>query len=48
MDPLGSIKHRAIDEVRTRAKDAMVDGKGCETAAAIEPFDEAIDMKVSI
>ena len=38
MDPLGSLKHNVIDEVRTRAKEAMVGGKACETEPVIEPF----------
>jgi hypothetical protein len=33
MDPIGSIKHRAIDEVRTQLKSAMDDGKGCSSTA---------------
>ena len=48
MDPLGSIKRRAIDEVRTRAKDALAVGKDCDAAPVIVPFDEAIDGKASI
>lgn len=48
MDPLGSIKHRAIDEVRTRAKGALAVGKDCDATPAILPFDEAINGKVSI
>ncbi len=48
MDPLGSIKLRAIDEVRTRAKDALAVGKNCDAAPTILPFDEAINAKASI
>ena len=50
IDPLGSLKHKAIDEVRTRAKEAMVGGKACETEPAIEPFvvTDSIELKSSI
>ena len=48
MDPIGSIKHRAIDEVRTRAKNTLAVGKDCDAAPVIVPFDEAINSKASI
>ncbi len=48
MDPIGSIKNRAIDEIRTRAKDALAVGGDCDAAPVIVPFDEAIDGKASI
>jgi len=48
LDPLGSIKHRAIVEVRTRAKDSLAVGKDCDAAPAIVPVDEAINGKASI
>lgn len=40
MDPVGSLKHMAIDEVRTRAKEAIGSGNSCGTAPAIAPFKE--------
>jgi hypothetical protein len=50
MDPIGSLKHKAIDEVRTRARDALVDGSACSTGPAPDPFDadDTIDTKHSI
>lgn len=41
LDPIGSIKHKAIDELRTRARDAMADGNACDTAPANESFEAA-------
>lgn len=46
MDPIGSIKHRAIDEVRTQVKDAMVDGKDCAMAPAETPIYPAMNIYV--
>lgn len=48
MDPIGSIKHRAIDEVRTRAKNTLAVGNDCGAAPVIVPLDEAINSKASI
>ena len=50
IDPLGSLKHKVIDEVRTRAREAMVGGKACEIEPVIESVDdtEAIESKHSI
>jgi hypothetical protein len=50
VDPLGSLKHQAIDEVRTRAKEAMDDGSACATVPANGSADatDAIDSKHSI
>ncbi|MEO8384241.1 MAG: hypothetical protein ABI583_03285 [Betaproteobacteria bacterium] len=48
VDPIGSIKHRAIDEVRTRAKDAFAVGKECDSAMTNLPFDEVTAERVSI
>ena len=48
IDPIGSIKHRAIDVVRTHARDAFTVGKNCDAAPTTLPFDEAIDAKASI
>jgi hypothetical protein len=50
MDPLGSLRHKAIDEVRGRAREAMVDQTTCGTASADVPQDanEAADAKHSI
>lgn len=41
MDPVGSLKHMAIDEVRTRAKAAIVSSSGsaCENATVIVPVE---------
>ena len=40
MDPVGSIKHRAIDEVRSRAREAMSSSSECASAPSA---DAAID-----
>ena len=56
MDPIGSIKHRAIDEVRTRARDAMADDSACRVVTVGDWLDasdaidaiEYIDVKYSI
>lgn len=50
IDPLGSLKHKVIDEVRTRAKEAMVGGNACETEPVMESVDvtEAIESRHSI
>ena len=37
MDPVGSIKHRVIDQVKTRAKDAMRNGESCPITPAPAP-----------
>lgn len=34
MDPVGAIKHKAIDEVRSRAKDALMPQAACERDSA--------------
>ena len=49
MDPLGSIKNIALDEVRTRAKEVIVSGFACEPMPANAPVDvaESLDMKYS-
>ncbi len=44
MDPIGSIKHRALDEVKTQVKDAMADGKDC----ALAPADTTVYPAVNI
>ena len=44
MDPIGSIKRRAIDEVKTQIKVAMDDGKGCTADPANEITYPAIDI----
>ncbi|MCY7388634.1 MAG: hypothetical protein LH481_11320, partial [Burkholderiales bacterium] len=52
MDPVGSLKHMAIDEVRTRAKEIIVSNSGsaCETATVIAPAEgtQTTDAKHSI
>lgn len=50
IDPLGSLKHKAIDEVRERAREAMVDQTTCGSASADAPPDtnEPADAKHSI
>lgn len=52
MDPVGSLKHLAIDEVRTRAKEVIVSNSGsaCENAPVIAPFEgtEIADAKHSV
>jgi hypothetical protein len=56
MDPIGSIKRKAIDEVRTRAKDAMADDNACMVVTAKDWLDasdandasEYVDAKHSI
>ncbi|MEP7154237.1 MAG: hypothetical protein ABI905_00585 [Betaproteobacteria bacterium] len=37
MDPVGSIKNKALDEVRTRAKNAIQGNNSCEEAAVTAP-----------
>lgn len=52
MDPLGSLKRIAIDEVRTRAKEVIVgnSGSACENAPLFAPLEAtpAIDAITSI
>jgi hypothetical protein len=50
MDPLGSLKHKAIDEVRTRARDAANEGSACaaESADPVPDSTDAVDEKHSI
>ncbi len=45
MDPIGSIKHRALDEVKTQVKDAMSDSKACAQPADPIPY-PSIDIYV--
>jgi hypothetical protein len=50
MDPLGSLKRKAIDEARTRAKESLAEGDACALEFAESPFDsaEVVDEKHSI
>jgi len=46
MDPVGSLKNKALDEVRNRAKDAMKSTSACAESADAKPA--AADVKVDI
>lgn len=50
MDPVGSIRSKAIDKARTRVRDALNDGSGCMPVPANEAVDaaESINAKYSI
>lgn len=50
MDPLGSLKRKAIDEARTRAKESLAERDACALEFAESPFDsaEVVDEKHSI
>ena len=45
LDPVGTVKHKAIEEVRQRAKDAMLPNRNCEPVpeADKDDWDRSID-----
>ena len=45
LDPLGSLKHAAIDKVRTHAKDAMANSLDCDADMSNESFDLVRDIE---
>ena len=44
MDPLGSLKRKAFDEVRTRARDAMADSNACGVVPEADIFNTVSDL----
>ena len=47
LDPLGSLKHAAIDKVRTHAKDAMADSQDCDAGMTSESPESVRDIEGS-
>ena len=45
LDPLGSLKHAAIDKVRTQAKDALADSQDCDAGKTNESFNAVRDIE---